>query len=248
LGARAVGAILVTAARRAGRRFRVPEEEMDATQLMVRNVVVGLFRENCYIVGSRRTGEAICVDPGDEPDEILALARDMGVRITRIICTHAHLDHIMAVGAVKEATGASFLLHGDDLALAHQLPAFARAWLNRDVPPPPEPDYLVRHGDDLEIAGVSLAAIHTPGHTRGSICVYGGGMLFSGDTLFRGSIGRTDLPGGDQEQLLRSIRERLLPLPDETVVLPGHLQETTIGAERSGNPWVQAALARRRGG
>ncbi len=222
--------------------------EMDATELMVRNVVVGLFRENCYIVGSRRTGEAICVDPGDEPAEILALARDMGVRITRIVCTHAHLDHIMAVRAVKEATGAPFLLHADDLDLAGQLPLVARAWLGSEVPPAPAPDYLVRDGDDFEIAGVSLTALHTPGHTQGSICVHGGGMLFSGDTLFRGSIGRTDLPGGDHEQLMRSITERLLDLPDDTIVLPGHMQETTIGAERGDNPWVLAALARRRAG
>ena len=220
---------------------------MDATQLMVRNVVVGLFRENCYVVGSRHTGEAICVDPGDEPAEILALARDMGVRITRIVCSHAHLDHIMAVGAVKDATGASFLLHADDLDLAGQLPLAARAWLDRDVPPAPAPDYLVRDGDDLEIAGVTLTTLHTPGHTRGSICVYGGGMVFSGDTLFRGSIGRTDLPGGNHEQLMQSITDRLLDLPDDTIVLPGHMQETTIGAERSGNPWVLAARAQRRG-
>lgn len=221
---------------------------MDATALMVRNVVVGLFRENCYIVGSRRTGEAVCVDPGDEPDEILALARDMGVRITRIVCSHAHLDHIMAVRAVKEATGAPFLLHADDLDLAGQLPLVARAWLQREVPSAPAPDYLVRDGDELEVAGVTLTTLHTPGHTQGSICVYGGGMLFSGDTLFRGSIGRTDLPGGDRAQLMQSITGRLLDLPDDTIVLPGHMQETTIGAERSGNPWVVAALAQRHSG
>ena len=218
---------------------------MDATELMIRNVVVGLFRENCYILGSRRTGEAICVDPGDEPDEILDLERDMGVRITRIVCSHAHLDHIMAVRAVKDATGAPFLLHAADLALADQLPLAARAWLQRDVPPAPTPDFLVRDGDDLEIAGVTLKTLHTPGHTQGSICIYGGGMLFSGDTLFRGSIGRTDLPGGDHDQLMQSITGRLLHLPDETVVLPGHMQETTIGAERDGNPWIRAALAQR---
>jgi len=218
---------------------------MDATELMVRGVVVGVFQENCYVVGSRRTGEAICVDPGDEPDEILALARDMGVRIARIVCSHGHLDHIMAVGAIKQATGASLFLHADDLELARLLPATARALLDRDVPPPPEPDHLLRDGDDLEIAGVTLTTLHTPGHTRGSICVYGGGMLFSGDTLFSGSVGRTDLPGGDQDQLMRSIGSRLLDLPDETIVLPGHMRQTTIGAERASNPWVRALLAGR---
>ena len=218
---------------------------MDAAELMVRGIVVGLFRENCYVVGSRRSGEAVCVDPGDEPGEILALARDMGVTITRIVCSHAHLDHIMAVGALKEATGAPFLLHADDLALAEQLPATARMWLGQAVPPAPAPDFFVAEGDDVEIAGVSLKIMHTPGHTRGSVCLYGGGMLFSGDTLFRGSIGRTDLPGGDFPQIMRSITGRLLDLPDETVVLPGHMLETTIGAERVENPFILAELARR---
>lgn len=218
---------------------------MDATELMVRGVVVGLFQENCYIVGSRRTGEAVCVDPGDEPAEILALARDMGVRITKIVCSHAHLDHVMAVRAVAESTGAPFLLHADDVELAGQVPRAARMWLGTDVPPPPPPDFLVADGDDVEIPGISLRTLHTPGHTPGSISLHGGGMLFSGDTLFRGSIGRTDLPGGDGRLIIRSIADRLLALPDETIVLPGHMQETTIGAERATNPFIVGELARR---
>src|SRR5215207_6404160 len=116
---------------------------MDVQELMVRGVVVGLFQENCYIIGSRRTREAVCVDPGDEPDEILALARDMGVRITKIVCSHAHLDHIMAVAAIKEATNAPFLLHADDLTIAEQVPAAAQLWLGRDVPRPPGPDFAI---------------------------------------------------------------------------------------------------------
>jgi hydroxyacylglutathione hydrolase len=224
------------------------EVRLDATELMVRGVVVGLFQENCYVIGSRRSGEAVCVDPGDEPDKILALARDMGVRITRIVCSHAHLDHIMAVGALKEATGAPFLLHGADLRLAEQLPQVAEMWLGARVPPAPAPDYLVADGDDVEVPGVTLEVLHTPGHTRGSVSLYTAGMLFSGDTLFRGSIGRTDLPGGDSAQIMRTITERLLALPDETVVLPGHMQETTIAAERAENPFILQALARRLGG
>ncbi len=219
---------------------------MDATELMVRGVVVGLFQENCYVIGSRRSGEAVCVDPGDEPEKILALARDMGVRITKIVCSHAHIDHIMAVRALKEATQAPFLLHGADLSLAEQLPLVAEMWLGFRVPPAPAPDYLVADGDDVEIPGVSLEVLHTPGHTQGSVSLYTAGMLFSGDTLFRGSIGRTDLPGGDAAQIMRTITERLLHLPDETVVLPGHMQETTIAAERAENPFILQALARRR--
>jgi hydroxyacylglutathione hydrolase len=220
---------------------------VDATELMVRGVVVGLFQENCYIVGSRRSGEAVCVDPGDEPEEILALARDMKVRIGKIVCSHAHLDHVMAVRAIKEATGAPFLLHSADLGLAEQVPSAARMWLGTESPPPPRPDFLVEDGGDVEIPGVELRVLHTPGHTQGSVSLYGAGMLFSGDTLFRGSIGRTDLPGGDFPQIIRSIADRLLALPDETIVLPGHMQQTTIGAERAENPFILQELARRRG-
>jgi hydroxyacylglutathione hydrolase len=212
---------------------------VDATELMVRGIVVGLFQENCYVIGSRRTGEAVCVDPGDEPDEILALARDMGVRITKIVCSHAHLDHIMAVAAIKEVTNAPFLLHAGDLTIAEQVPAAAQLWLGRDVPRPPSPDFAIADGDDVEIPGIELKVLHTPGHTPGSVSLYGGGMLFSGDTLFRGSIGRTDLPGGDPVRIIESITQRLMMLPDETVVLPGHMQETTIGAERAGNPFLR---------
>ena len=216
---------------------------MDATELMVRGVVVGVFQENCYIIGSRQTGEAICVDPGDEVDQIKALARDMGVKITKIACSHAHLDHIMAVRALKEETGAPFLLHQADIEIAHGMPESAQRLLGRTEEPAPEPDFFIADGDDVEIPGISLKVIHTPGHTPGSICFYGGGMLFSGDTLFRGSIGRFDLPGGSFEQIMISIMSRLMPLPDETIVRPGHMEQTTIGFERLNNPFVQQILA-----
>jgi len=218
---------------------------MDATELLVRGVVVGVFQENCYIIGSRQTGEAICFDPGDEVDEIRALAREMRVTITRIVCSHAHLDHIMAVRALKEGTGAPFLLHQSDLGLAREMPDHAMRLLGRTEQPAPEPDGLLSDGDDVEIAGISLNVLHTPGHTPGSICLYGGGMLFSGDTLFHGSIGRTDFPGGSFEQIMDSIVSRLMALPDDTIVRPGHMDQTTIGAERRGNPFVLEALAQR---
>jgi glyoxylase-like metal-dependent hydrolase (beta-lactamase superfamily II) len=221
---------------------------MDAQELMVRGVVVGLFQENCYIIGSRRTREAVVVDPGDEPEEILALARDMGVRITRIVCSHAHLDHLMAVRPVQEATGAPFLLHPLDLGIAANVPRRVARLLGRDVPPPPPPDYLLADGDDVEVAGVQFQVLHTPGHTQGSVSLYAASMLFSGDTLFRGSIGRTDLEGGNTVQLMDTLVGRLLDLPDETIVLPGHMAETTIGAERQTNPFILQELRRRRGG
>jgi hydroxyacylglutathione hydrolase len=215
----------------------------EAVELEVRGVVVGLFRENCWIIGSRRRGEACVVDPGDEPETILSLARDMSVRITRVMASHAHIDHILAARAIVEATGAPFLLHEHDLPIAENLPTVARMWMNVDVPPAPKPDAYPVDGDDLEVAGVTLKVIHTPGHTPGSLCLYApeAGLLFSGDTLFRESIGRTDLPGGDFAQIRASLTKRLLTLPDDTRVLPGHMQETSIGHERAHNPFLGGA-------
>jgi hydroxyacylglutathione hydrolase len=215
--------------------------EAEVVELQVRGVVVGLFRENCWIVGSRRRGEACVIDPGDEPEQILALARDMGVRITRVVASHAHLDHIMAARAIVEATGAPFLLHQADQFIADNLPVSARMLLGHDVPPAPTPDAFPTDGQDLEIAGVTVQVIHTPGHTPGSLCLYAADarLLFSGDTLFRESVGRTDLPGGDTDQILRSISRRLFALPADTRVLPGHMQETTIAYEKAHNPFVR---------
>jgi len=220
----------------------------EPAEFIVKSVVVGLFQENCYIIGSRRTREAVVVDPGDEPAEILALARDLGVRITRIVCSHAHLDHLMAVGAVQAATGAPFLLHPADLGIAANVPRQAAFFLGRDVPPPPPPDALLADGDDVEIAGLQLQVLHTPGHTQGSVSLYTAGMLFSGDTLFRGSVGRTDLEGGNTAQLMQTLVGRLMQLPDDTIVLPGHMAETTIGRERQSNPFILQELRRLRGG
>jgi glyoxylase-like metal-dependent hydrolase (beta-lactamase superfamily II) len=219
---------------------------MDASELMVRGVVVGAFQENAYIIGSRRTGEAICIDPGDEVDEIRALARDMGVKITKVACSHGHLDHIMAVRAVVEETGAPFLLHRADIEIARGMPESALRMLGRHEQPTPEPDAFIADGDDVEIPGISLKVIHTPGHTPGSVCLYGHGMLFSGDTLFEGSIGRTDLPGGSWDQIAASITSRVMSLPDETIVRPGHMGQTTIGRERQHNPFVQQFMAEMR--
>ena len=215
---------------------------------MVRGIVVGVFAENCWIIGSRRTGEAIAIDPGDQPEEILALAKDMGLSIKVIANSHAHIDHILGVRGVQQATGARFLMHPGELAIAKSAAGSAAALLGRPVEPPPDPDAHLQDGDEVEVAGVKLKVIHTPGHTPGSLSFYTEGMLFSGDTLFRGSIGRTDLPGGDYAQEMSSIVDRLLALPDETIVLPGHMQETQIGIERQTNPFVLEELARRASG
>jgi glyoxylase-like metal-dependent hydrolase (beta-lactamase superfamily II) len=215
---------------------------------MVRGIVVGVFAENCWIIGSRRTREAIAIDPGDQPQEILALAKDMGLNMKLIANSHAHVDHILGVRGVQEATGARFLMHAGELAIARGAAGYASAMLGRPVEPPPDPDGHLEDGDEVEVAGVKLKVIHTPGHTPGSLSFYTEGMLFSGDTLFRGSIGRTDLPGGDYGQEMSSIVDRLLVLPDETIVLPGHMQETQIGIERQTNPFVLEELSRRAAG
>ncbi len=214
-------------------------------EIMVHGIVVGVFAENCWIIGNRRTREAICIDPGDSPDEILAVAKDIGVEIKLIANSHAHLDHIMGVRGVQSATGAKFLLHSGDLEIARGAAESAARWMGVRVEPPPAPDALMADGDAVEVDGVSLKVIHTPGHTPGSVSFYGSGLLFAGDTLFQGSIGRTDLPGGDYDLEMASIIDRLLQLPDETIVLPGHMNQTTIGHERVANAYVQMELARR---
>lgn len=217
-------------------------------ELMVRGIVVGVFAENCWIIGSRRSREGIVIDPGDQADEILALAKDMGVNVKLIANSHSHVDHILGVRDVKDATNAPFLMHPSEVEGARMAGTMAARFTGREVEPPPEPDHLLSEGDEVEVDGLKLQVLHTPGHTQGSLSFYTDGLLFSGDTLFRGSIGRTDLPGGNYEQEMASIVDKLLTLPDDTVVLPGHMEETRIGHERQTNPFVLEELARRRGG
>lgn len=209
-------------------------------EIMVKGIVVGVFAENCWIIGNRRTGEAICIDPGDQPNEVLDLAKDMGVNIKIIANSHAHVDHVLGVRGVQEATNARFLLHKADLGLLQNGWKDTVKRFNLDVPEgPPDPDNYVAGGNVVEVEGLRLEAMETPGHTPGSMSYYTEGLLFSGDTLFKGSIGRTDLPGGDYEEEMRSINTMLTKLPDETVVLPGHMSETTIADEKANNPFFQ---------
>ncbi len=219
-----------------------------ANEMMVRGIVVGVFQENCWVIGNRRTGEAICIDPGDQPDEIMALAKDMGVTIKLIANSHAHIDHVLGVQGVVNRTGSKFLLHHQDLDLLRDGFKMSAARFGLDPSQqPPDPDQFVEDEDVVEVAGVRLRAITTPGHTPGSVSYYceEARALFSGDTLFHGSIGRTDLPGGSFEQEMASICERLLGLPDETAGLPGHVDETTIQFEKKHNPFVLEYRMRR---
>ena len=220
--------------------------EPQVSETIIRGIVVGVFQENAWVIGNRRTGEAIAIDPGDQHDDILAMARDMGVTIKAIANSHAHVDHILGVRGVQAATGAKFYMHHGETPIAAQAARSALMFTGQAVDPPPDPDYFPNEGDDIEVEGVRLRVIHTPGHTPGSLSYYTEGMLFSGDTLFQGSIGRTDLPGGSYEQEMASIVDKLLTLPDDTIVLPGHMGETRIGVEKQTNPFVLEELARRR--
>jgi hydroxyacylglutathione hydrolase len=221
--------------------------EPAVNELIVKGMVVGVFQENCWVIGNRRTGEAVCIDPGDQPDEILAMARDMGVTIKAIANSHAHVDHILGVRGVQSVTGAKFYMHQEERPIAARAVETAQMF-GQPAEPPPDADFFPEDGDSIEVAGVKLTVIHTPGHTPGSLSYYSEGLLFSGDTLFAGSIGRTDLPGGDYDQEMASIIDKLLVLPDDTVVLPGHMMETRIGAEKEMNPFVRQEMMRRAGG
>jgi hydroxyacylglutathione hydrolase len=198
----------------------------------------GAFAENCYLVGDPETREAAIVDPGEETDLFLDRLRSEGWTLRAIWLTHAHLDHVAGVAAMREATGAPVWLHPDDRALYDHAPDQARAFglaLDRLAPP----DRAFRPGDRAAVGGLAFAVLHTPGHSPGSVSLAGHGVVFVGDVLFAGSVGRTDLPGGHAATLLASIRDTLYALPDETVVYSGHGPATTIGAEKRTNPFVR---------
>ena len=194
---------------------------------------------NCSILGDPETREAVIVDPGGNPEQLLDEVRHLGLTVVRILHTHAHFDHFLASGDIQEATQAPLCLHPDDERLWKMLDVQCRAF---GVPylPVPDPDCWIRDGEALSFGNVSGQALHTPGHTPGSLSFYFAGqqLLLSGDTLFRGGIGRTDLWGGDARAIQSSIRERLFTLDSDTRVIPGHGTATQIGLERECNPFV----------
>lgn len=203
--------------------------------------MVGPLQVNCYLVACEQTAEALVVDPGDQAGDILRALEEDGLQVVKILGTHTHWDHVMAVSEVREASGAPYLIHRAELAGLSQMQARARAMLGVDLPPPPAVDGFLDEGDVVSVGNCSLRVLHTPGHSPGSLSFTDGrSVVLCGDALFAGSIGRTDLPGGDTETLLRSIREKLLTLPDSVHVLPGHGPPTTVGRERAANPFLQA--------
>jgi hydroxyacylglutathione hydrolase len=229
------------------------------SQELIHEIIpVGMLQCNCSILGDPATGEAIVVDPGDEVARILAIVRRHGLKVRTIVSTHTHIDHVGGLAELHRATGAPVLIHEADLELYKNLDVQAQ-WLGIPTPAMMRIQDFVKEGDTLRWGGYQARVLHTPGHTPGSISLVVGATpvppaegrpaasadstssarLLAGDTLFQGSIGRTDLPGGSFPQILASIREKLLVLPEDLVVYPGHGDATTIGSEREFNPFLR---------
>ena len=208
---------------------------------MIHEIIpVGALQCNCSIIGDETTREGMVIDPGDEIAEILALAEKHRLTIKQIVITHAHIDHVGGAMKLRAATGAPILLNENDYALLKMLDVQA-AWLGMRPPGKVEIDRSLSELDTVEAGPLRANVLHTPGHTEGSVCLYfpAEQKLIAGDTLFAGSIGRTDLPGGSCDKIIASLHGKLLALPDETVVVPGHGPITTIGEERENNPFLR---------
>ncbi len=201
---------------------------------------VGILGCNCSVIGDEQTHEGMVIDPGDNIQHVLDVVRKHGLKIKQIVITHAHIDHVGGAMKLRAATGAPILLNKNDYALLKMLDIQA-AWIGAPPPGAVEIDQSLEDQDVITAGNLRASVLHTPGHTQGSVCLYfpAEKKLIAGDTLFQGSIGRTDLPGGSFEQIIDSLHDRLLALPDETIVVPGHGALTTIGAERESNPFLQ---------
>jgi hydroxyacylglutathione hydrolase len=202
-------------------------------------LAVGPLQCNCSVIGDEKTREAMVIDPGDDVEQVLELVRKHNLQVKQIVVTHAHIDHVGGAMKLRQATGAPILLNQNDYALLKMLDVQA-AWIGMPTPGKVEIDHSIGHGDSVKAGSLSADVLHTPGHTEGSICLYFAPekKLIAGDTLFAGSIGRTDLPGGSYKKIMNSLHERVLALPDETVVVPGHGPVTTIAEERESNPFL----------
>ncbi|NLV15775.1 MAG: MBL fold metallo-hydrolase [Syntrophomonadaceae bacterium] len=206
--------------------------------MILKGLELGGIGANCYIIGCEETKEGAVIDPGGGAASILKVVKEEGLVIKYIINTHGHIDHIGANTEIKEATGADILIHEKDAKMLTSSAANFSMFMGRKVTSPAA-SWLLKDGDTIKIGKtIQLEVIHTPGHTQGGICLKTGNVLFSGDTLFASSIGRTDFPGGSYKTLISSIKERLMSLDDDVVVYPGHMQPTTIGYERRNNPFL----------
>ena len=205
----------------------------------IHTITVGSLQTNCYILQSNTSG--IIIDPGDEPERILRFVRDIQVTPSHIVATHTHFDHVLGVDKIRAKLNIPFLIHHDDLSMLESLQNRVRQIMGFEVPPPPKVDRYLKDGEALKVGDETIHVLHTPGHSPGSVSLSGNGYVFTGDALFNQSIGRTDLPGGNLNTLIHSIREKLFELNDDTTVYPGHGPETTIGDEKLANPFVGKA-------
>ena len=209
-------------------------------RVLIQSFVVGQLQANCYAIGDEESREVLVIDPGDQGAELNEEISKLGLRVVAVLATHFHIDHSGAVHQILESSPeAKFLMHEEDYPRIAVNAANVSEWYGHPVTVPREPDRYLAHDDTVKIGNVTLTALHTPGHTPGSLCVSGPNAVFTGDVLFQDSIGRTDFEGGSHEQLVSSIRERLFLLPDETTVYPGHGPPTTIGEEKRSNPFVR---------
>lgn len=206
--------------------------------MIIKKLEVGPIMANCFILGCEDTRETVVIDPGDDPDRILMILAKEKLTVKYLINTHGHFDHVGANRRMKEVTGAKLAIHPEDVPMLSELSRSAASF-GLSAENSPEPDLLLQDKDTVRFGNITLTVIHTPGHSRGGIALYTPGHLFAGDTLFAGSIGRTDLPGGDYDTLIASIKQKLLVLPDDTVVYTGHGPETTIADEKRMNPFLR---------
>jgi len=217
-----------------------------ATKLLmeIHHLVVGMLYTNCFLLASPESREAWLIDPGGNADGILDLLKKTGARLTRIINTHAHFDHILAAPEIQEATGATFHLHPDDQPVLDYAPQAVRSWLGWEWGPPPVVDSYLHHGEVLTLGDVQLEVRHTPGHSPGSVIFvdHEGHRAWVGDAIFREGVGRTDLPGGNHSQLIRAINQQIMTLPDDFTLFPGHGPFTSVGYERRHNPFISPDL------
>jgi glyoxylase-like metal-dependent hydrolase (beta-lactamase superfamily II) len=208
--------------------------------MIFRQVVVGMFASNCFIVGSEETREGMVIDPGADAKTILQTVQELGLSVKLIVATHNHPDHIGALGQVKESLKAEYAVHEADSnsSMPSMVGRVVGAVMGGSLKSAPGPDRLLQDGDVIDVGDLKFTVMHTPGHTQGGISLLADGVVFSGDTLFNLGIGRTDMPGGDYATLMDSITAKLMSLPDDTVVYPGHGPRTTIGTERKRNPFL----------
>ena len=212
---------------------------MTSSKLQVEHLVVGPLFSNCYIVWDDKVKQGAIIDPGDDADIILKAVKELGIEIKYILATHGHFDHIGAVAPLKKELGAEFLAHKDDFFFIEDGKNAAHRW-GFDIEQPPKPDRFIEDGEKIKVGGFELEVLLTPGHSPGGVSFLYDRMVFCGDTLFQGNIGRTDFRKGSFEELAKSIKTRLYILPDDTIVYTGHGPITTIGAEKKYNAFVRA--------